>query len=187
MHERGPVTKVPKGLVKMVAALSIASGSVFFVTSGARAVAAPLSIDKVTVTKAFEPAATSLGVGSDGRHGPLVAFRNVPGVVWAKEGSLNSGWVFEQDHITSSFAVVSDPHNGPLIAVLDTTGTVWAKEGSLDAGWTEQLPGVQFVAVASDADKGPLIAVLDNTGTVWAKEGSLDAGWIFEKGHHRWR
>src|SRR5579864_9062363 len=182
MLERGPVTRVPKGLaLKMVAALSIASGSVLFVTGGARAAAAPLAINKVSVTKAFQPAATSLGVGSDGRHGPLVAFRNVPGVVWAKEGSLNSGWVFEQDHTTSSFAVASDADNGPLIAVLDTTGTVWAKEGSLDAGWTEEQTGVRAVAVASDPHNGPLIAVLDTTGTVWAKEGSLESGWTLEQ------
>jgi hypothetical protein len=163
----------------------MASGSVFFATGGARADAAPLASDTSPMTNTFEPSATAIGVASDGRHGALVAFRNVPGIVWAKEGSLNSGWVVEQKHVMS-FAVASDREGGPLIAILDNAGTVWAKEGSLDAGWTEEQTGVKAVAVASDPHNGPLIAILDNAGTVWAKEGSLDTGWILEKGPHRW-
>jgi hypothetical protein len=132
---------------------------------------------------AFDPAATSIAVASDTVNGPLIAFRNTAGNVWAKEGSLNAGWTFEQGPGIQSFAVASDSVHGPLVAVLDSTGTVWAKEGSLDAGWTEEWAGgVTALAVASDTVHGPLIAVLDSTGTVWAKEGSLDAGWTFERG-----
>ena len=135
MHERSSVARVPRGLAfKVIAALAMASGSVFVVTGGGRADAAPLASDNSPMANAFEPPATAIGVASDGRHGPLVAFRNVPGIVWAKEGSLNSGWVIEQEHVMS-FAVASDREGGPLIAILDNAGTVWAKEGSLDAGW----------------------------------------------------
>jgi hypothetical protein len=113
----------------------IVAGAAFAVLGAPRASASPETAAGTPYSHEFRPGATSIAVATDSTLGPLIAFRNGDGFVWAKEGSLDSGWVQEQGPGVQSVAVASDGRNGPLIAILDHTGTVWAKEGSLDSGW----------------------------------------------------
>jgi hypothetical protein len=174
-------TRSKRRRIGRVATGLVLAGTAYLAIGTPRASADPV-LSSPTVSCELGCAPVSFALATDPVSGPLIAFHNRDGFVWAKEGSLDAGWVFEKGPGIEQVSVASDERNGPLVAVLDQSGTLWAKEGSLDAGWVFEESGIQAFSVASDARHGPLVGILDKTGTLWAKEGSLDAGWVFEKG-----
>jgi Putative Ig domain/CHAP domain len=90
---------------------------------------------------------------------------------YAKEGSLDAGWVLEQG------AVRQVVMSGLRIGVVLTDGNFYVKEGGLDAGWVLELTGVQQAAMA-----GNRIGAVLTDGKFFVKEGAIDAGWVLEQG-----